>query len=167
MTGRGARRRPMRGMAPKDPSRLKIGSIITSSLPAIGLDVRLREYTLKKTWAECVGKAVARRSMPIRLIGTTLWCVVSSAPWMTELSFHKQSIIEKLNNKLADGSVTEIIFRPGKVAAAEEPAPAVDSPPHVLTTEERRFIEAAAEPVKDEKLKELIKRVIEKSMSIV
>lgn len=166
MTGRGAKRRPMRAKAPKDPSRLKIDSILSSSLTAIGLDIRLREYTLKKTWDECVGRAVSKRSMPIRLIGSTLWCAVSSAPWMTELSFHKQSIIEKLNERLGKGAVKEIIFRPGKVAEQHDPPPAEEKPPHVLTEDERRFIDATAEPVKDEKLKELIKRVIEKSMSV-
>ncbi|GMR05348.1 MAG: DUF721 domain-containing protein [Thermodesulfobacteriota bacterium] len=166
MRGRGARRRPMRAKAPKDPSRLKIDSILSSSLTAIGLDIRLREYTLKKTWADCVGKAVAKRSAPIRLIGSTLWCAVSSAPWMTELNFHKQSIIEKLNDRLGKGSVTEIIFRPGKVAEPHEPPPVEVKPPRLLTDDERRFIAATAEPVKDETLKKLIKRLMEKSMSM-
>jgi len=155
----------MRGKAPKEPSRLKISSILSSSLPSIRLDIRLLEYTLKKTWTECVGAAISKRSMPIRLIGTTLWCVVSSAPWMAELNFHKQSIIEKLNDALGEGSVTEIIFRPGKVTERKEPGPPEQALFRVLTEDEKRFIAEVAKPVKDEKLQELIKRVIEKSMS--
>lgn len=166
MAGRGPRRRNIRGHAPKDPARLKISSILSSSLPAIGLDIRLREYTLKKTWTECVGMAISKRAMPIRLIGSTLWCAVSSAPWMTELNFHKQSIIEKLNDALGEGAIADIIFRMGKVTQPqEEPAPE-QKPFRGLTEDEKRFIAKTAEGVKDDKLRELIKRVIEKSKTI-
>jgi len=155
----------MRGNAPKDPARLKISSILSSSLPAIGLDVRLKEYTIKKTWTECVGMAISKRAMPIRLIGTTLWCSVSSAPWMTELSFHKQSIIEKLNEALGAGSITDIVYRPGRVVERRSPERLAKKPFRTLTEDELRFIDAAVEPVKDEKLKELIMRVIGKAKS--
>ncbi|MDP2690511.1 MAG: DUF721 domain-containing protein [Deltaproteobacteria bacterium] len=165
MRHKAARGRSRGNISPDDARRVRIDSILSSSFASLGLDARLREYTLKKTWAECVGKSVSRKASPARLIGKTLYCAVTTPPWMVELNFHKQSIIKKLNERLGAGAVTEIIFRLGDVPA-QIPEPHVEArEPRALTEAERRFIEETAEGIKDERLKDLIKRVMEKAKS--
>lgn len=137
--------------------------ILGSSFSALGLAARLREYNVKKVWAECVGKAVAKKAAPSRLIGKTLYCIVSSAPWMTELNFQKPSIIKKLNERLCEEAVSGIVFKPGKVEAPEERPPETEEKPRELTGAERSFIDRNAEKIPDADLKDLVKRVMEKS----
>ncbi|MFQ5736130.1 MAG: DUF721 domain-containing protein [Thermodesulfobacteriota bacterium] len=166
MAGRGRKSRPWRRPAPKDPSKLRVDSILTSSFSSLKLDARLKEYKLKKAWTSCVGRSVAKKAAPVSLIGTTLFCAVTSSPWMAELNFHKARIIKKLNEALGEGTVKELVFRPGEVAQEPDPGPPAEKkPPRPLTEAEKRHIEETAEPVTDPALKDLIKRVMEKVKS--
>ena len=146
-------------MAGKDP--FKISSVISKSYAHLGIEAKLREHHIKKTWAEAVGNLIAAKSSPTRLIGATLYCAVSSAPWMSELSYQKPVIIAKLNELLGQGAVTEIVFKPGKVASRAPKA--AKTPQRELTNEEKGIIEETVKPVKDETLKALIKRAMEKA----
>lgn len=157
----GKARRAKRG-AETDARSLKLDSILTSAFAHLGLASKLREYTVRKVWADCVGATIARRALPKRLIGSTLYCSVSSSPWMTELTYQKAAIIEKLNRLLNCTAVTEIVFRIGTVAEAKETRK--DEVKHrVLSEEEKAFIDRTASRIKDEHLKGLIKKVMEKS----
>lgn len=153
-------------MVRKDP--FKISSVISKSYAHLGIEAKLREHQIKKAWAGAVGSLIASKSSPSRLIGTTLYCVVSSAPWMSELTYQKPVIITKLNELLGDNAVTEIVFKPGKVSGLAPKAAGVchpaKAPRRELTTEDTGFIEETVKPVKDETLKALIKRAMEKAM---
>lgn len=145
----------------KGPSPFKISSVISKSYAHLGIEAKLREHHIKKTWADAVGNLIAAKSSPSRLIGTTLYCVVSSAPWMSELTYQKPAIIAKLNKLLGKDAVTEIVFKPGKVAGRAPKA--AKTPERKLTKEEEVIIEEAVKPVKDATLKALIKRAMEKA----
>ncbi|MBI5643886.1 MAG: DUF721 domain-containing protein [Deltaproteobacteria bacterium] len=138
-------------------------SILGTSFPDLGIEAKLEEHKIKKAWADSVGFNIAKKTAPLKLIGQTLYCAVSSSPWMTELTYQKSSIISKINAQLGKTAVTEIIFRIGPVGSPTPPK-AVHSPPkRKITDEERLQIEEATKEIKDEKLKELFKRVMEKA----
>ncbi len=143
---------------------MRVDAILSSSFASLGLEARLREYRLKKAWAECVGDHISKRSTPTRLIGKTLYCTAASTSWMTELNFQRPSIIKKLNAILGSGAVAEIVFRLGEVALAQDPPDAQVQAPRDLSQDELSRIEKTAAPVKDPGLKELIKRAMEKSI---
>ncbi len=147
----------------KDPV-LKVDSILSSSFPNLGIAAKLKEYKLIKAWKECVGQNIARRSVPLKLIGGTLHCAVSSSPWMTELNYQKREIIERLNRTLGESVVKEIILKVGQVVQMGPPAPPVlPSIKRELTGEEMKKIEEATKGISDEGLKDLLKRVMEKA----
>jgi len=143
----------------KNSSPTTISSVLGATLPNLNLGAKLKEYRLKKLWPECVGKVIANRSCPVRLIGTVLFCSVESSPWMTELNYQKTSIIEKLNSLLGPGAITEIVFRAGQVKGPRA-AKAASHPPRPITPEEESFIEKTTQGIKDEKLKKLVSRVM-------
>lgn len=144
------------------PARVsKIDSVLTS-FSNLGIPARVREYTVKKIWPECVGPGISKKTSPIRLIGQTLYCSAASSAWLTELNYQKKDIIEKINAAIGEQAVAQIIFRIGRVEPPEEKMLAT-GPSRALTAEEKRFIEETAEPVSDEDLKALIKRAFEKS----
>lgn len=146
-------------MANERPS--KVDSII-GALAHLGIEAKIKEYNIKKAWAAAVGDSISRRAAPVRLIGKTLHCAVSSSPWMTELSYQKAAIIKKLNELLGKETIAEIIFKLGPVSEARAPS-GEKIKKRKISGEEKLFIEEATKGVKDEELKSLIKRVIEKS----
>ncbi len=143
-----------------------IGSIITGSFDRLGMNVkaRLKEYEVKKAWASVVGKNIAKRSRPKKLINDTLYVTVSTSAWMTELMHLKPDIVSKLNRELGEAAVKDIVFKAGSFFNK----PAAGPPGNVreLSEQERESIEKAAAGVKDKALRELIKRVMEKGKSI-
>lgn len=145
------------------PARVsRIDSVLTS-FSNLGIPARIREYTVKKIWAGCVGTGIAKKTSPIRLIGQTLYCSAASSAWLTELNYQKKDIMDRINAAIGEEAVAQIIFRIGKVAAPPTGKDAPAGPSRELTGEEKGFIEKAAEPLPDDDLKALIKRAFEKS----
>lgn len=145
------------------PARVsKIDSVLTS-FSNLGIPARIREYTVKKIWAGCVGTGIAKKTSPIRLIGQTLYCSAASSAWLTELNYQKKDIIEKINATIGEEAVAQIIFRIGTVAAPPTGKDVSAGPSRELTGEEKGFIEKTAASIPDNDLKALIKRAFEKS----
>ncbi len=151
------------GALTRSPSRLD--TIIGGSMSFPGLSAKIREYKIRKVWTDTVGAAISRRAMPDRLIGKTLYCKVSTAPWMTELSYQKGAIMEGLNSRLGSIVITEIIFKHGHVPEPVSPALAATARALELTAEQRRFIDETVSPVKDPELRAAIKRALVKAKS--
>ncbi|MBI5491459.1 MAG: DUF721 domain-containing protein [Deltaproteobacteria bacterium] len=146
----------------KNGGSFHIGAILGSSFSSLGIAGKLREHSIRKAWAGCVGENISRKAAPSRLIGTTLYCSVVSSPWMAELSFHKQSMIEKINEKLGYPAVSEIVFKLGPVEPPKQ-AKVVAAPVKELSPSDREFIEKAASAIKDEGIKKAVKRAMEKA----
>ena len=155
--------KPFRWSKSKYPTR--VDSIIGTSLTFPGIGAKIREYKLKKAWAEVVGPAISKRAAPDRLIGRTLYCNVSTAPWMTELNYQKRAIIEKLNSRVAPVAVTEIIFRHGHVPEPVREPERAERRTRALSADDLRFIEEIVSAIKDPELRAVIKRVIVTSKS--
>ena len=150
--------KPFRWSKSKYPAR--VDSIIGTSLTFPGIGAKIREYKLKKAWADVVGPAISKRAAPDRLIGKTLYCNVSTAPWMTELNYQKRSIIEKLNSRVAPVAVTEIIFKHGHVPEPVREPERAERRTKTLSAADLRFIEETVSHIKDPELRRVIKRVI-------
>jgi len=135
------------------------GSLLQGALPNIALGPRLDEYRIKRDWPVIVGKALAARTEPTRLIHGTLHCVVSSSAWMTELNYQKPLILEKINDALGAKAVKAIMFKPGEITPRMTAAP--PSPPAKGRLGDE-FIEKTASKIGDEALRDLVKRVLSK-----
>lgn len=153
---------PPKSKGRRRPSRVtRVASVLTS-FSNLGIPARIREYTVKKIWAECVGQGIAKKTSPTRLIGQTLYCSAASTAWLTELNYQKKEIISKINAAIGEEAVAQIIFRIGTVEPPQEKSEET-GPSRALTAQEKRFIDETAETIPDEDLKALIKRALEKS----
>ena len=90
-------------------------NLLAHELQGLGLAERLREADIWRLWTDVVGQAVASRAQPLRIINGTLTVAVSSGPWMQELTFLKEMMKEKLNERLGSEVVRTIILKSGKV----------------------------------------------------
>lgn len=143
----------------KKPSQAS--SIIARAIPNIPLGPRLHEFRIKRDWLTLVGKAIAARTLPTKLIKGTLYCVVTSSAWMTELNFQKPLIIEKINQSVGSGAVSELVFRAGLIPVEPPAPPPVEAPSRGRLSND--FIETATADISDEKLKNILQRVMKKS----
>lgn len=140
----------------------RVNSILGASFASLGIAAKIKEHNLKKAWAECVGENISRRTAPEKLIGSLLYCSVASSPWMTELVYQKKTIIDKLNEKLGSLTVTDIVFKIGLIQPPPS-RPEPKKPARALTCEDKTFIEKTVSGIKDESLKEAIKKAMEKA----
>ena len=100
-----------------------LSGVMQDSLAGSSLANRLREAEIWRVWPDVVGATLACRAQPVRIINGTLTVSVSSAPWMQELRFMTAMMKEKLNIRLGDEVVKEIVLKAGRVSlpAPEEP----------------------------------------------
>lgn len=141
----------------------RAGGLISKSLPHLGIDSRLREYRIKKDWPLIVGRGLAEKTSPLRLIGKTLYCSAANSAWLTELNYQRRSIIERINAVAGKGAVNEIRFRLGRVASTALPAKQSPSPPKRPDPSRMRFIEKITSRVKDPELRRSIRAAMEKA----
>ncbi len=144
----------------RSPDPARVDSIIGGSLSFPGIGAKIREYKARKAWGEVVGPAIQKRAVPDKLIGKTLYCNVSTSPWMTELNYQKLSIMEKLNSKLGAVTITEIVFKHGHVPEVESPPERAKRRARALSAEELRSIDNLVSPIKDTELRNAVKRAI-------
>ena len=88
--------------------------ILREALKASGMDVDLELYRLWEQWTDLVGPAIAKNAHPVAIKKTLLLVNVSSAPWMQQLQYLKNELMEKLNSALGREAVKDIRFKIGQ-----------------------------------------------------
>lgn len=109
------------------PRPQTLASLLDGAFTGLPLEGRLREGRIWQVWDTVVGKSVAAKAQPVGFRDGTLTVVVSSAPWMQQLTFLKQGIIDRLNESLGTDLVHDLYLKAGKppaVRAAPSPRPA-------------------------------------------
>lgn len=143
---------------------MHIAAVLGKSWGKLATEVWPNEHKIKKLWTDVVGKAIAAKTEPSRLIGKKLHVTVTSAAWMNELSFHKADILEKLKKELGKGILTDIVFKTGRVEsfkeAAPKPKPAAVRTPRKITEGEAVDIDNISSTIKDPVIRAALKRAM-------
>ncbi|MBL7716199.1 MAG: DUF721 domain-containing protein [Bdellovibrionales bacterium] len=95
-----------RGMA--FDSLLEIFRKIQKENPSIGK--KIQEAEAFGRWEEAVGKMIAKHAHPVRVEQGKLWIEVDHPIWQNELSLQKNRILEVLNQKQKDRTITDLVF---------------------------------------------------------
>jgi hypothetical protein len=145
-----------------------IGSLLSPQQQSI-----LQYKPIWECWQDAVGPTVAAHAQPegIQKNGV-LWVAVSSSAWMQELQFVKQTIVDSLNQLANKKLVKDIHLRLGDI---HPPAPTLPRRPSVskpaplrpaLEDSGCKKIKEAAEGVRDPELKEVIKGIADRLVSL-
>jgi predicted nucleic acid-binding Zn ribbon protein len=86
------------------------GDVLASLLEHRGLKENVRRHTALLWWDEAVGPKIAARARPVEIRGKTLFVDVRGSSWIHELSFLKEDILRKLNERVGGGAIEEIVF---------------------------------------------------------
>ncbi len=104
---------------------------LTSTMRELAADRRHAHAEIWARWRDVVGPEVYRRSFPVSLRGTILTVGVSSSSWLHEMSFLRESLVERLAEEVGPGIVSEVklVLDPTLGADDRLPAPDADAPP--------------------------------------
>lgn len=87
-----------------------ISEVIKEYLEDLKLTNKLKEYEAIKLWEELLGKSVASRTKEIKIKDGTLYVKIGSTLVKQELLMIKDSIIKKINEKIGDEIINNIVF---------------------------------------------------------
>lgn len=105
----------MTPVKPNKPDR--IGNILSVFLANHAPKAVANGLAIHSAWPKIVGTNMAKKTMPLKIIGKTLYLTVETSAWMEELKYLKEDIVKKINNDLKQEAVEDIIFRLGKINA--------------------------------------------------
>jgi predicted nucleic acid-binding Zn ribbon protein len=89
----------------------KISDILKEFLRENKLDVRLKERQVIESWEELMGKTISRSTKKIYIKESILYVVTSSSVVRSELHMLRQEIVRKLNEKMGEEVITELVLR--------------------------------------------------------
>jgi predicted nucleic acid-binding Zn ribbon protein len=143
------------------------GSALSSALSGLGLQAALSRHNVIQLWPKIVEAPVSSHAQAEKLVGSTLYVVVDSSVWMNEISAIKNVLLEKINSCLPPrvAPITDIRFHQRSWAGAKalEPRSCAPSPP---TDKDVRMARQVLEPVRDEHLKAVLQRILEKDRQL-
>lgn len=94
----------------RNKSDEKVGEIIDKLFRAYGLADKMKEMDIVNAWEEMMGKAVANRTEKIFVSNKVLHIKLNSSVMRDELSYGKNVIIERVNQRAGEEMVTDIWF---------------------------------------------------------
>jgi len=141
------------------------GSVLGKVLTQLGLSSSISKHNIIQRWPKIVDSAVSRHAKAEKVVGSTLHVIVDSSVWMNELAAVKNVLMDKVNARIRSeaAKITDIRFTQrswAKECPKEEDA--AKTPPRELTEKEARLVRTLLAPVKDDRLKALLKRILEK-----
>ena len=70
----------------------------------------VKSAQLEDVWEEIMGKVIAKYTDKIQIINQKLFIRTSNAPLKNELHYQCAKIIERINEKMGDGTITEVVI---------------------------------------------------------
>jgi predicted nucleic acid-binding Zn ribbon protein len=87
-----------------------LSEVIDKLLRAYRLDGKMKELDVIDAWPEMMGIAVANRTKEISIRNKVLYLTMDSSVMRDELSYGKQIIIQRINEKAGFEMITDVWF---------------------------------------------------------
>jgi hypothetical protein len=151
-------------MTKRDKGRpVTADAVVRSVVSRLGLQPGLSRHSVLHLWPRIVEPTVAGHARAERITGGTLHVVVDSSVWMFELATIKNLLLKKVNACLETGAaqITDIRFSQRSWTKQKtKEAPDIHLPK--LGEQDLRIVGQILEPIKDDTLKTLLQRILEK-----
>ena len=146
----------------------RIDEILYRALKKRHVPFRSEDRRLLDVWLKAAGPQIASQSRPENLKRDVLFVKVSSPVWMQQLHFLKGELIEKVNALMEKASVKDIRFSIGQLPSSEGIGEDAAAPPlstDLLKERDKKMMEACLASLKDEELKDILKRVMTREIT--
>ena len=92
------------------PNSETVGTLLKTVLADLGVDDKLQECRALLAWEEVAGEHLAEQAQAIGVHRGRLQLAVSSAVWRTHLSFSKQQLLDRMNQRLGERVLKDLVF---------------------------------------------------------
>ncbi|OQY44656.1 MAG: hypothetical protein B6240_10155 [Desulfobacteraceae bacterium 4572_87] len=107
----GQRRKPPQ-KRPKS-ELIPIKDVISALMTDGTLPYKQDDVEIWRIWKEAVGQTYAENSQPSKIRKKELTVTVANSIWLQELTFFKETILEKINTKLGRKAINSIKIKVG------------------------------------------------------
>jgi len=150
-----------------------VSTILARLLNHYGLEDRILECSLRHHWKGIVGKGIASHTIPIQIQSRRLHLWVDSSTWANQLNRLKPLLLKKMNTHFSNRIFKDIIIKTGQppLIPPDPPQPVKDHDPKPLPQDRdpgpdlKFLIQEYLKPVGDHHLKEVLQRVMIKSLT--
>jgi len=138
----------------------KAETVLGPMLKQLGIENGVRLERIRNDWPEIFEKSISSHMFPATLKEGELLLHVESPAWMQQLTYYKKEIVRKLSSY----AVTDVRFRLGRITKKKQKQEA-EKPMRLLSPEEISFAASVVADIRNEALKESIRKAIEKSLA--
>lgn len=89
----------------------KLGEALKEFIQSSKLKNGLRSAQIEDVWLEIMGTTIAKYTDKIYIFDQKLFIQTSVGPLKNELGFQKVQIMERVNEKMGDNTITEVIIK--------------------------------------------------------
>jgi hypothetical protein len=147
------------------PCPMAIADLLAGTLQGKPVEKRLEEGKIWLVWTAAVGKQIAGKARPVSFRDGILTVVVSSPPWMQQLTFLKKGMIDTLNERLGRELVRDIYLKAGGREASPPPPRTPRLPVKPLSPAELDLIDKQTECIGDPELRTAFVKLLEKQLA--
>jgi predicted nucleic acid-binding Zn ribbon protein len=87
-----------------------ISQSLEGLLKKLELDRRVLGWSVLSIWDEVVGPRIAANAKPVAYRDSKIFVQVATTVWMHELSFMKREVLGKLNERMGEKVIEDIVF---------------------------------------------------------
>ena len=139
----------------------KAETVLGPMLKQLGIENGVRLQRIRNDWPDIFEKSISSHMFPATLKEGELLLHVESPAWMQQLTYYKKEIIRKLSSY----AITEVKFRLGRISQKKKKQQqGTEKPIRTLSSEEVSFVTSVVADIRNEELKNSIRKAIEKSL---
>jgi len=91
-------------------SEFSMGDAMKNFMQKSRLKNGLKSAAIEQVWQEIMGEVIAKYTNKLQIINQKLFITTSNGPLKNELMFQKQLIIERINEKMGPGTISEVVI---------------------------------------------------------
>ena len=137
----------------------KAETVLGPMLKQLGIENGVRLERIRNDWPYIFEKSISPHMFPATLNEGELLLHVESPAWMQQLTYYKKEIIQKLSSY----AITDVRFRLGRITNRKKKQE-VQKPKRALSSEEVSFAASVVADIRNQALKDSIRKAIEKSL---
>jgi hypothetical protein len=88
-----------------------LGDALKAYLEKSRLRTGVQALQISEAWEQIMGKTVAKYTDKLQIIHKTLFVHTSIGPLKQELSYQKKTIVERVNEILGAGTITDVVIK--------------------------------------------------------
>lgn len=93
-----------------EPKADSVGSLLHAVVADLGIGGKIEECEAILAWEAVAGEALAAQAKAVGVRQGRLQLAVSSSVWRTHLSFSKQQLLERINQRLGKKVLKDLVF---------------------------------------------------------